>query len=95
MTRDQQITAIRAACIKANPDTGWSPLQYMLGGEVGRVARPIRLADVLLAITNLGRPLATRGRSLMIDALVYWDLMQDDLTQQSDECVAYLAHLLG
>lgn len=87
MTRDRQIEAIRAACIQANPGMGFA-------NDWGDY-RPVCLADVLLVITNLSRPLAARGRHLVFDALVYWDLMQDDLTRQSDECIAYLARLLG
>ncbi len=66
-------------------------------GEIQKelyVSRPIRLADVLLAI----------GRPALYDSSAYflykngnevWDLRRDDLTEQSDECVAFLADLLS
>ena len=90
MTRDQQLEAIRAACIKANPNRHRENARWWHRYE----PEPVRLADVLLAVTELGRPMATRSRSLIMDALVQWDLMRDDLAQQSDECVAFPYDLL-
>jgi hypothetical protein len=144
MTRDQQLEAVRAACIRANPEItelkfgcevlrrsettyhvinplGWGandrkcwlnsvpfgdmPIELekdlvQNGGEFEIVGRAIRLADVLLAIGKDGRVeyamAAHDGLQIRVgyDA-VYWNLRKDDLAEQSDECVAHLAHLLG
>jgi hypothetical protein len=46
------------------------------------VGRPIRLADVLLATHATARVVSR------------WDWKHDDLTEQSDECLAFLATLV-
>jgi hypothetical protein len=46
------------------------------------VGRPIRLADVLLATDTTARVVS------------HWDWKHDDLTEQSEECLAFLASLL-
>jgi hypothetical protein len=115
MTRDQQLADIRAACIKANPSI--LELEEMSGL---RIERPIRLADVLLAIElSVGSNITyysadTRGciyGTIELDPVQLnnfpgvdhfikhipgptWNLRKDDLTEQSDECVAFLAQLL-
>jgi hypothetical protein len=44
---------------------------------------------------SLGGRLAVFFKPLTDKELFAWRILKDDLTQQSDECVAYLAHLLG
>jgi hypothetical protein len=67
--------------------------------------RPIRLADVLLAIPNqYGQKLSTgyiSGDRINVsleadtlDVVAYWNLRKDDLTEQSDECINFLYELL-
>jgi hypothetical protein len=102
MTRDQNIETIRTACIKANPEkvtlvvSEENPDTTVFDG-------PIRLADVLLAIqattTTKGTTLVNSYGIFMdthfnMDMNAGWNLRQDDLTLQSDECVAFLASLL-
>jgi hypothetical protein len=73
-----------------------------------RVGRPIRLADVLCVAearthkeVEGGNPeeqaesFETFRRDIFANVCVEWDIYHDDLTQQSDECVAFLAQLLG
>src|SRR5258708_836885 len=101
MTRDQQLADIRAACIKANPEIAAN--QFKLRKTVGTTQqigdwepRPVRLADVLLATpkTIYLKALGDVVRLSNDDVgLTYWDLRQDDLTLQGDECVALLAGL--
>lgn len=130
--RDEQIAAIRAACIKANPEIEkeWSDCKVCSGvgftaeheggqacyeGECnncpvqvqcdpcmgsGKVlGRPIRLADVLLAIREIKRPIAQAMVNTWWDRqerklLETYDLMHDNLTAQSDETLSFLAKLL-
>ena len=61
---------------------------------------PIRLADVLLAIMEVdvekAFPTENYPATKIIAMIVgRWNLRKDDLTEQSDECVAFLAQLLG
>jgi hypothetical protein len=67
-------------------------------------SRPIRLADVLLAIVKSPAHGKFASAGDFFDQMVeadflkvirLYDLRQDDLAQQSDECVAFLARLLG
>lgn len=90
--RNEQIETVRTACIKAREPV------YAEMTEVS--LRPIRLADVLLAIrkelNSYENGVQTPRESIAIDDLVNcrWDLEADDLTLQDDECVAFLANLL-
>lgn len=101
MERYQQLELIRMAAIKANPDKAWDKL---LGNKNRRVSVPIRLADVLLAIqattTTKGTTLVNSYGIFMdthfnMDMNAGWNLRQDDLTLQSDECIKFLADLLA
>jgi hypothetical protein len=67
---------------------------------------PIRLADVLLAIASsdnekytaiseFGHFLSLTDRMEVGDVNVCWNLRHDDLTQQSDECITFLADRLN
>lgn len=50
-------------------------------------SRPIRLADVLLAVEEL-----TLDR---LELLAFWNLRDDDLTHQPDDCIDFLFSLLS
>jgi hypothetical protein len=85
-----KLELIRQACIKANPI-----------GSGGFKYRPIRLADVLLAIdgTTQGQLIAIRPngdmyRSDIQNTKWHWNLRNDDLSQQSNECIEFLYDLL-
>lgn len=102
MTREQQLALIREKCIAVNPSRVWWSAD---GPEEGNAAiwEPVRLADVLLAIGDRERiHVGGRGRFFtfkgddMRDMVGgrFWNLRKDDLTEQSDECLAFLAELL-
>jgi hypothetical protein len=102
MTRQEQIDLIRAACIEANPsDTTLREQNSWQGLQIKRShGRPIRLADVLLAMDRYARTEVCVGKdgSFCVGdgpKMAWWKLRKDDLTEQSDECVAFLAQLLG
>lgn len=92
---------IRAACIKANDQRDW--YQYRNGKPEDT---SVRLADVLLVIQNTGAVVAFYGNDRLwicepdLAANINgrkngaWKLRTDDLTAQSDECIAFLAELL-
>ena len=98
------IEQIRERCIAANID--------IVHGEVSECTmchatntyrRPIRLADVLLAMP-LGVHLKTLGEMTRmvaydedgeLEGLEWWDLTQDDLTKQSPETLAFIGKVLG
>jgi hypothetical protein len=95
MTRTEQLELIRRKCIEANPSKEWHwicPARKSCSVEFDE---PIRLAGV--AVTHAGNILEApqddwvepeQGRTK-------WNLRKDALTEQSDECVAFLATLLG
>lgn len=103
----EMIEAIRAACIKANPADDWD--DYDPTCEY-KYPRPIRLADVLLAITDgYFFAVSEDGHILrMVEGSgtnelglfryegtgKYWNPRTDDLTAQSDECLKFLVNLL-
>jgi hypothetical protein len=104
--RPQYLQSIREACIKANPEKNWKGFKY---GKLGVINATCGLADVLLAIwkanpanrTNI--TVESSGQFIYItydDAGAYknagpeWNLRKDDLTEQSDESLAFLADLL-
>jgi hypothetical protein len=69
--------------------------------EFDVIGRPIRLADMLLAIgnpfvevhANGGIVTQTNWPGHKLQQAV-WNLRKDDLTEQSDECIEFLADLL-
>jgi hypothetical protein len=103
MERNDQLSLIRQKCIEALCAHGTRSEQslYTRGFD-----RPIRLADVLLAITKAspnnhnrvwlksdGRfVLNENGNSLHNPA--DWNLRKDDLTEQSEECINFIYELL-
>ncbi|MCB1392884.1 hypothetical protein [Nitrobacter sp.] len=103
MTRQEQLDLIRAACIEANPsDTTLRDKNSWQGLQIKReYGRPVRLADVLLALEQSGDPqyaVNTTGEFMRwgdTPTGIRWNLRKDDLAEQSDECVAFLAELLA
>lgn len=107
MTTQQQIDFIRQKCIEANPEINsgqflqeWSIEEINTNPRVA-VVRPIRLADVLLAIGkktthDFGYYCCDNGVIAQTGsgAKANWNLRKDDLTEQSDECIIFLADLL-
>ena len=91
MTRDQNIEIIRAACIKAQPEIEWTTAH---SDKFGQIA--IRLADVLWAFKSHEQYDAILDSLLMEEDAPkpLWNLRMDDLTFQSDDCLAFLADLL-
>lgn len=56
------------------------------------LGRPIRLADVLIAVRERFKPIAGYEALPILDR---WNLLNDNLDHQSDECRQFLYELLG
>jgi hypothetical protein len=97
MNRHEQLDLIRAACIDANPsDTTLRDKNSWQGLQIKReYGRPIRLADALEAARRVGHTSTEDWLGVVTGVVTRYDLRKDDITEQSDECVAYLAQLLG
>ena len=88
-----KIDKIREACIKANPE-----IEQICGGEdvahfcpncSNKIGRPIRLADVLLAIGEV-RP----DFLLAVGHPANWNLKDDNLENQSEETIGFIHNLI-
>lgn len=96
--REVLIEIIRNAVIEANSKGEWFSNADIAGGPIEASARPVRLADVLYAIgdkkidDDADAEVFYRGTAVKV--LRHWNLRQDDLTGQSDECITFLAGLL-
>ena len=105
MVPDKQtnLEIIRQKCIEANPE----PYKNLVRDNATNFAT-IRLADVLLAIyTKLAREenikserirgMQQRNRyGALVDVLLdKYDLRKDDLNDQSEETITFIAQLLG
>lgn len=101
---------IRAKCIEVNPGiaTHREPCQCKDHGlcpfkDHSRIGRPIRLADVLLAI-DFVRP-TKQSWFVRYDGMFFenrwnewgptWNLRQDSLEDQSPEVIAFISSILG
>jgi len=119
-TRDDKLAAITAACVKANPecercrchecDQDWTnrdecdDCQHTTE-RTKTAARPVRLADVLLARHKELLPVIAvndAGYFLEIDpydgnltTCSRWNLRADSLDEQDDACVNFLHSLLS
>lgn len=94
--RSLNLALIRQKCIEVRcPNASRS--------EVSIVVRhpdfKIHLADVLLAINSQSKvfvEIDMRGRFVVNeDSTELWNLRKDDLTEQSDKCIKFLADLLA
>lgn len=79
MNRTKQLELIRRKCIEANQDKPWH-------------MEPVRLADVLCALTKTLAITASTDDVIELYGKVgvAWNLREDDLTAQSDECIQFL-----
>lgn len=60
------------------------------------VPRPIRLADVLLAMGSKKYMISNDGHTNYAELTIdYWNLKDDNLDNQSDECKEFLINLLS
>ena len=110
MNRDEQLAVIRQKCIEANSDKNWNEERQDGFGYWKAYPLPIRLADVLLAVGKKKKavcvdsggyigvaqppPFPDQGVVFVFCDFKY-DLHKDDLTEQSDECLTFLAQLLN
>lgn len=80
-------------------------IEHFEAGKMEILGRPIRLADVLLAIAHkdkrrfccdeLGNILEYSREGKIFAGEVSWNLLADDLTAQSPETLAFFADLLS
>lgn len=107
--REKHLEVIRAACIKANPEIEkrervlaefgagyFHPIRLAdvllaIGGEKGQTkGLVVNTLGQMTVMELIEGGLAVRS---LPDIIVEWNLRRDDLTQQSDECVAFVASL--
>lgn len=99
--RENNLEIVRAACIQANPEIV-ELMDFRKGGkQYPGLERELRLADVLVAMPNCYFEKSSRVhgggllRLLIKDGgFLEWNLRADNLEEQSDERVAFLAGLL-
>lgn len=79
----------------------WEQIDDEVRGEIEDtwatlIGRPIHLADVLLARKKSMQSLTWlfAADEKLAELVDRWNLRQDELTQQSDECLEFLAELL-
>lgn len=118
MTRTEQLELIHQKCIATNPEIGTEnclccgkkECDYSTTGCSWYRGRPIRLADILLAIAHCEKNWNEENWGLIAAEIyenhaeaefesnehghAFWKLRADDLIQQSDECITFLADLL-
>lgn len=89
---------------------GNETMSAVLNNEIEIIGRPIRLADILLAIgqskKNADMEYGIRANGVFLtdfcekavfnenDEIIAWDLKNDDLSKQSPECLQFLAGIL-
>lgn len=113
MTTDQ-IQFIREKCIEANPQIVERHDSCKAHGKRGGLfkcicqPRPIRLADVLVAIGNMMVIVDARGNFYKLEmklsdkmpsfdekaGTAKWNLLKDDLREQREETLEFIANLL-
>jgi hypothetical protein len=101
MNRQKQLELIRAKCIEAKPTNDFLCGCACCEVEGQDFERPIRLADVLLAINSaivvMDNPTSEDAENYsyrIMDTVMKWNWRKDDLTAQSDQCITFLANLL-
>ena len=100
MTRDKQLIGIREVCIKVNP--GLKPASAPKNDSQAHTVRPIRLADVLLAMKTkyvdkgyiFGVPAWIKHGGELLFGSYLWNLREDSLDKQSDETIDFIFNLL-
>ena len=97
-----KLQQIREACIKANME-GFGMVGKV---EISPYMRPVRLADVLLAMSQTGT--VTKGANFLVNVVeighgvggsglfqdVRWNLKDDNLDNQSSETIDFIHSLL-
>lgn len=97
-TREKHLESIRRACVEAQSEKRWdTEFVRRPNGENGYYDREIiRLADVLVIFKT---PMHGYARyQKVVEALCgrsQWNMYKDDLTEQSDECLAFISGLLA
>ena len=90
ITYREKLEAVSAACVRANPD-----LLKRLGSHSGGVADMsdrIRLIDVKWLLMQ---DFSDRRCEANIEGLSFWwNLQNDALTSQSDECIGFVHDIL-
>lgn len=114
MRNNKDYDIVREACIKANPDVDYCERRCYADIEYNRKVckdphhrRPMRLADVLLAMSLKDKKFILSDSSVAMDYKGYffdpiseesygvqWNLPGDDLSKQSPETLKFLADLL-
>lgn len=105
MTHLQQIEAIRSAAIKANIASFQCIEKSRHYAKSCPIRRPIRLADILLTIkssidvsgvhpVNQSDAYYERLNELGNKLIAGWNLREDNLESQSDDCISFLYELL-
>jgi len=106
-TRDEKLAAIKTVCIKANPEIVFQHSPKCCCGCKGKdtsYRRPIRLADVLLALQGKCRNgLVIDDAGHFLKDVPYdgysptgfcWNLRADSLDAQNDDSINFLHSLL-
>jgi hypothetical protein len=84
---NQKLKAVKNACIAANPQIDKDEARGIIFG------RPIRLADVLLAMTRVLN--GEEAQRPVLELIDDWNLRADDLEKQSEETINFLYDLLA
>jgi len=85
-------------CIEANPEIVEIRAVTKHGIKYPEVQREIRLADVLLALGDINRPLTVNVLGYMLEYKnekdAQWNLKDDNLEHQSGETIKFIHNLL-
>ena len=97
MTLPQKLEAIRAVCVKANPDREWKEYACSSDGVEEEVDLPILLSDVLAAmkvdpIFTEMFPSVLRNKVLKIIAT--WNLLRPSLDDQEEATINLVYEIL-
>lgn len=107
MTKEDKLAAIRRKIIEANPEIVAQTYRGSAetGYSIAITGRPIRLADVLVAMAGYSVGIECDGMAIDRHGRFFnwlkneehqpdWNLHADDLEQQSDETISFLYSLL-
>jgi hypothetical protein len=82
---EEKLTTIVRICAGSNPDLSKRAGRGAIAFEI---AARVRLADVMLTV--LQDSSKRRSEEVAQSLTFWWNLRQDSLVQQSDECVGFL-----
>lgn len=85
-------------CLKGSDEDGWCTFEVKSTDKYKILGRPIRLADILLAIGESDWYIGQHGRFFkwsramgeMVGQPYAWNLREDDLEKQSEEMIEFL-----